>query len=103
MHNVLGWTYMGEDDWVTDLGELYHGPPPCDGSGLVSPPDLNDPATVGVLLDCLSNKLGRWPVALLTLVDEEMESVLNRAADLSLPLPTLGESVARMLLTVQEE
>lgn len=91
MRNVLGCRRVDEPsgDWLDDMGEWLYGDP-RDGTGLVSPPDLADAATAGVLVSMLDpsgmrgttfcrERDGTWWVDTYT-------------------APTLGEAVARALL-----
>ncbi len=66
-------------------------------------PDLDDPATAGVVLGMLADEMGRWPIALLALVDEDVEALVLRGGALGEDLPTLGVAVARALLSTWEQ
>ncbi len=78
----------------------------CEGD---MPPDetcvplVDDPATAGVLLGMLADEMGRWPIALLALVDEDVEALVLRGGALGEDLPTLGVAVARALLSTWEQ
>lgn len=54
MSNVLGWRRVccAVSNWIDDMGNLNNSQP-IDGSGLESPPDLDDAATTGVILSWL--------------------------------------------------
>lgn len=68
-------------------------------------PDLADAATAGVLVAMLDEAIGgRWTLALVTLLDEDVARILPNAAAIGLgepsDLPCLGEAAARALLAL---
>lgn len=60
--------------------------------------DLDDAASAGLLLVMLVAELGRWPMALCALLDDDIEATVLDGGALRGELPTLGVALARALL-----